>query len=72
MFFSKYARFCTRNVYQGLQARSILLSGVDQVADAVGVTLGPRGRNVIIDQTIGAPHITKDGVTVANAIEFES
>ena len=48
-----------------------MLEGCDKLADAVQVTLGPRGRNVIIDQAFGAPKITKDGVTVAKAIEFK-
>lgn len=47
-----------------------MLAGVNKLADAVQVTLGPKGRNVIIDQMYGAPKITKDGVTVARAIEF--
>jgi chaperonin GroEL len=47
-----------------------MLEGVNKVADAVQVTLGPKGRNVIIDQAYGAPKITKDGVTVAKAIEL--
>ena len=48
-----------------IEARDLLKSGVDQLANAVKVTLGPKGRNVIIDKKFGAPHITKDGVTVA-------
>ena len=48
-----------------------MLEGCDKLADAVQVTLGPRGRNVIIDQSYGAPKITKDGVTVAKSIEFK-
>ena len=48
-----------------------MLEGCDKLADAVQVTLGPRGRNVIIDSPFGAPKITKDGVTVAKAIEFK-
>ena len=52
-------------------ARSELKKGVDMLADAVKVTLGPKGRNVIIDKKYGAPHITKDGVTVAREIELE-
>jgi chaperonin GroEL len=48
-----------------------MLEGCDKLADAVQVTLGPRGRNVIIDQSFGAPKITKDGVTVAKSIEFK-
>ncbi|MBC7411143.1 MAG: chaperonin GroEL [Bacteroidia bacterium] len=51
-------------------AREKLKSGVDQLANAVKVTLGPKGRNVIIDKKFGAPHITKDGVTVAKEIEL--
>ena len=48
-----------------------MLRGVNQLSDAVETTLGPKGRNVIIDQPYGAPKITKDGVTVAKSIEFE-
>lgn len=48
-----------------------MLEGCEKLADAVQVTLGPRGRNVIIDQSFGAPKITKDGVTVAKSIEFK-
>ena len=54
-----------------IQAREELKKGVDEVADAVKVTLGPKGRNVIIEKKFGAPHITKDGVTVAKEIELE-
>jgi len=53
------------------EARSALKKGVDQLADAVKVTLGPKGRNVIIDKKFGAPTVTKDGVTVAKEIELE-
>lgn len=52
------------------EAREQLKKGVDQLADAVKVTLGPKGRNVIIEKKFGAPHITKDGVTVAKEIEL--
>jgi chaperonin GroEL len=52
-------------------ARDKLLKGVDTLADAVKVTLGPKGRNVVIDKAFGAPRITKDGVTVAKEIELE-
>ncbi len=55
----------------GPDARSALKRGVDTLADAVKVTLGPRGRNVIIDKKFGAPTVTKDGVTVAKEIELE-
>lgn len=54
-----------------IQAREELKKGVDALADAVKVTLGPKGRNVIIEKKFGAPHITKDGVTVAREIELE-
>ena len=53
------------------KAREELKNGVDALADAVKVTLGPKGRNVIIEKKFGAPHITKDGVTVAREIELE-
>ena len=49
-----------------------MLEGCDMLADAVSVTLGPRGRNVVIDKTFGSPKITKDGVTVAREIEFSN
>lgn len=52
-------------------ARHKILKGVSTLADAVKITLGPKGRNVIIDKSFGAPHITKDGVTVAKEIELE-
>src|SRR3954454_3123908 len=53
------------------EARQKILKGVRTLADAVKVTLGPKGRNVIIDKPYGPPHITKDGVTVAKEIELE-
>jgi chaperonin GroEL len=53
------------------QARKSILSGVNALADAVKVTLGPKGRNVILDKTFGSPTVTKDGVTVAKEIELE-
>jgi len=53
------------------EARSSLFKGVTKLADAVKVTMGPRGRNVLIQKAYGAPHITKDGVTVAREIELE-
>ena len=52
-------------------ARDLLKNGVDALANAVKVTLGPKGRNVIIEKKFGAPHITKDGVSVAKEIELE-
>ena len=53
------------------EARKSILNGVNTLADAVKVTLGPKGRNVIIDRSYGAPNVTKDGVTVAKEIELE-
>jgi chaperonin GroEL len=55
----------------GVEGRAAMLRGVDTLADAVQVTLGPKGRNAIIQQPYGAPKITKDGVTVAKSIDFE-
>ena len=52
-------------------ARDALKRGVDQLADAVKVTLGPRGRNVVLDKKFGSPTVTKDGVTVAKEVELE-
>ena len=52
-------------------ARERMLRGIDVLANAVRVTLGPKGRNVVIDKSFGAPRITKDGVTVAKEIELE-
>src|ERR671925_976063 len=53
------------------EARARLKRGVDQLADAVKVTLGPKGRNVVIDKKFGSPTVTKDGVTVAKEVELE-
>ena len=53
------------------EARNLIKEGADALANAVKVTLGPKGRNVVIDKKFGAPHITKDGVTVAKEIELE-
>ncbi|NLX80393.1 MAG: chaperonin GroEL [Proteiniphilum sp.] len=55
-----------------IEARDALKNGVDALANAVKVTLGPKGRNVILDKAYGAPHITKDGVSVAKEIELEN
>src|SRR4029453_14107015 len=52
-------------------ARDAILKGVNILADAVTVTLGPKGRNVVLDKSFGAPNVTKDGVTVAKEIELE-
>ncbi|MDE2997237.1 MAG: chaperonin GroEL, partial [Bacteroidota bacterium] len=53
------------------EARAALKRGVDKLADTVKVTLGPKGRNVIIEKKFGAPTVTKDGVSVAKEIELE-
>ena len=60
-----------KDVKFGTDARDKMLRGVDVLADAVKVTLGPKGRNVVLDKSFGAPRITKDGVTVAKEIELE-
>ena len=60
-----------KEVKFGTDARNAMLRGVDTLANAVKVTLGPKGRNVVIDKSFGAPRITKDGVTVAKEIELE-
>ena len=60
-----------KNIEYNTEARAKLKTGVDSLADAVKVTLGPKGRNVVIDKKFGAPTITKDGVTVAKEIELE-
>src|SRR3989449_9152004 len=61
---AKYLEFST-------EARARLKRGVDQLADAVKVTLGPKGRNVVIDKKFGSPTVTKDGVTVAKEVELD-
>ncbi|MDE5606874.1 MAG: chaperonin GroEL, partial [Bacteroidales bacterium] len=53
------------------EAKDRLKKGVDALCDAVKVTLGPKGRNVIIDRKFGAPHVTKDGVSVAKEVELK-
>ena len=60
-----------KEIKYNVEARNLLKEGVDALADAVKVTLGPKGRNVIIGKSFGAPHITKDGVTVAKEVELE-
>src|ERR671933_2859211 len=59
-----------KDVKFGAGARERMIRGVDILADAVKVTLGPKGRNVVLDKSFGAPRITKDGVTVAKEIEL--
>ena len=60
-----------KDIKFNMDARDLLKNGVDQLANAVKVTLGPKGRNVIIEKKFGAPQITKDGVTVAKEVELE-
>ncbi len=60
-----------KEIKYNIEARDLLKEGVDALANAVKVTLGPKGRNVIIDKKFGAPHVTKDGVTVAKEVELE-
>jgi len=62
--------FASKELLFGNDARNKMLEGCDALANAVQVTLGPNGRNVLIDQSFGGVKITKDGVTVAKAIEF--
>ena len=59
-----------KDVKFGTDARNKMLKGVNILADAVKVTLGPKGRNVVLDKSFGAPRITKDGVSVAKEIEL--
>src|SRR3989304_4144277 len=59
-----------KELHFNTEARAALKRGVDQLAEAVKVTLGPKGRNVVLDKKFGAPTVTKDGVTVAKEIEL--
>ena len=61
-----------KEILYGLDARNALLRGVDKLADTVKITLGPKGRNVVLDKKYGAPLITNDGVTIAKEIELEN
>ena len=60
-----------KDIYYGIDARNALLRGVDKLADTVKITLGPKGRNVVLDRKYGAPLITNDGVTIAKEIELD-
>ena len=60
-----------KQIIYGEDARKALLSGVNQLADTVKITLGPKGRNVVLDKKFGAPLITNDGVTIAKEVELE-
>ncbi|XP_071937762.1 chaperonin CPN60-2, mitochondrial-like isoform X1 [Coffea arabica] len=63
--------YAAKDILFGVEARSLMLQGVDELADAVKVTMGPKGRNVVLEQSFGTPKVTKDGVTVAKSIEFK-
>src|SRR5713101_8136645 len=60
-----------KQIIHGEESRAAILRGVNQLADAVKITLGPKGRNVILGKSFGSPTITKDGVTVAREIELK-
>lgn len=64
--------FAGKEIKFGSEARALMLEGCEMLADAVATTLGPRGRNVVLDRSFGVPKITKDGVTVARDIEFSN
>ncbi|KPP57711.1 chaperonin Cpn60-like [Scleropages formosus] len=67
----RLARTYAKDVKFGPDARALMLQGVDLLADAVAVTMGPKGRTVVIEQSWGSPKVTKDGVTVAKSIELK-
>ena len=60
-----------KDLKYGEEARKSLLSGIDKLANTVSITLGPKGRNVVLDKKYGSPLITNDGVTIAKEIELE-
>ena len=60
-----------KQIKQGEEARKALCAGIDTLADTVKITLGPKGRNVVLGKKFGAPLITNDGVTIAKEIELE-
>lgn len=70
-YFSCSPLIYAKDIRFGADVRSLMLQGVDILADAVAVTMGPKGRNVILEQSFGPPKITKDGVTVAKGIELK-
>ncbi|ESW17424.1 hypothetical protein PHAVU_007G238500 [Phaseolus vulgaris] len=63
--------YAAKDIRFGVEARALMLKGVEELAEAVKVTMGPKGRNVVIEQSFGGPKVTKDGVTVAKSIEFK-
>lgn len=64
--------FAAKDIRHGAEARALMLVGCNRLADAVAVTMGPKGRNVVIEQSFGSPKVTKDGVTVAKAVEMKN
>merc|ERR1719454_1720509 len=64
--------FASKDIRHGAEARALMLDGCNRLADAVAVTMGPKGRNVVIEQSFGAPKVTKDGVTVAKSIDLKA
>jgi chaperonin GroEL len=68
---SVFSRSYAKDIRFGGEARSLMLAGVDKLTNAVEVTLGPKGRNVVIEKSFGGPQVTKDGVTVAKHVELE-
>lgn len=63
--------YAAKDIRFGVEARALMLKGVEELADAVKITMGPKGRNVVLEQSYGGPKVTKDGVTVAKSIEFK-
>ena len=61
-----------KEILYGIEARNALVNGVDKLANTVKITLGPKGRNVVLSRKFGAPLITNDGVTIAKDIELEN
>ena len=59
-----------KEILYGIEARNALVRGVDKLADTVKITLGPKGRNVVLDKKYGSPLITNDGVTIAKDVEL--
>ena len=62
----------SKDIFYNTEARASLKNGVDKLANAVRVTLGPKGRNVVVEKQFGSPNVTKDGVSVAKEIELEN
>ena len=69
---SEVTNMAAKEIVYTENARNLILAGVNALADAVKVTLGPKGRNVVIEKSFGSPTVTKDGVTVAKEIELEN